>query len=211
MTIARPGAGNAITDPMSAVLAGLVREAGADAAVNAALPRGGGADFRVGRERDIVPPSARRVRLPRDGGVPLVVRSEADQNGPMAGLAFDTLAAARRLKKVGMEESHAEAVAESLRDAVTGSVATKQDLDAAKWELREEITGVKAEITAVKAEVRGEIAAFKAEIRGEIAAFKAEVREEIAAVKAETKAIKWVMVSLLGLMLMVVGRIFEIL
>ena len=72
----------------------------------------------------------------------------------MAGLAFDTLTTARRLKKVGMEESHAEAVAESLRDAVTGSVATKQDLDAAKAELREEITAAKAETTAHRAETR---------------------------------------------------------
>ena len=68
----------------------------------------------------------------------------------MAGLAFDTLTAARRLKKVGMEESHAEAVAESLRDAVTGSVATRQDLDAAKAEVRQEITAVKAETRSLK-------------------------------------------------------------
>ena len=135
----------------------------------------------------------------------------------MAGLAFDTLTAARRLKKVGMEEAHAEAVAESLRDAVTGSVATKQDLDAAKAELREEIT-------AFKAEVREEIAAFKAEVREEITAFKAEVREEIAAVKAEiaavkaeatahraeTKALKWLMAFLVGLTVMMVGRMFAI-
>ena len=47
----------------------------------------------------------------------------------------DTLMMARRLKKVGMEEAHAEAVAESLRDAVTGSVATKQDLNAATPDL----------------------------------------------------------------------------
>ena len=71
----------------------------------------------------------------------------------MVGIAFDTLTAARRLKKVGMEEARAEAVAESLRDAVTGSVATKRDLDAAKAELREEIAAVKVEVAAVKAEV----------------------------------------------------------
>ena len=62
----------------------------------------------------------------------------------MAGLAFDTLAAARRLKRVGMEESRAEAVAENLRDAVTGSVAIKQDLDISGAKLREEIAAVEA-------------------------------------------------------------------
>ena len=128
----------------------------------------------------------------------------------MAGSAFDTLTAARRLKKVGMEEAQAEAIAESLRDAVTGSVATKQDLDAAKAELREEIT-------AFKAEVREEITAFKAEVREEIAALKTEFREEIASVKAEatahraeTRALKWLMAFLVGLTVMMVGRMFAI-
>ena len=125
----------------------------------------------------------------RDGFVTLALRSETDQNGPMAGLAFDTLTTARRLKEVGMEESHAEAVAESLRDAVTGSVATKQDLDAAKAELREGIT-------AAKAELREEIVGVKA---------------EVTAVKAETKVLKWLMVFLVGLVLLLVGQRFAIL
>ena len=135
----------------------------------------------------------------------------------MASLAFDTLAAARRLKKVGMEESHAEAVAESLRDAVTGSVATKQDLDAAKAELRQEITAVKAEITTFKAEVREEITTFKAGVREEITTAKAEVREEmaavkveVAAVKAETRSLKWLMAFIVGLLVVLVGQGFKI-
>ena len=73
-------------------------------------------------------PTAARRAGSRDGGVPLVIRSETGWNGPMADLAFDILAAARRLRKVAMEESHAEAVAGSLRNAVTGSVAASQDL-----------------------------------------------------------------------------------
>ena len=69
----------------------------------------------------------------------------------MVGLAFDTLAMARRLKKVGIEEAQADAIAECLRDAVTGSVA-KQDLDAAKAALWEEIVAHRAETTAHRAE-----------------------------------------------------------
>ena len=118
----------------------------------------------------------------------------------MTGLAFDILTAPRRLKKVGMEESHAEAVAESLRDAVTGSVATKQDLDAAKAEVRQEITAVKAEVTAVEARLREEITTANA-----------EVREEMAAVKAETRSLKWLMAFIVGLLGVLVGQGFEIL
>ena len=106
------------------------------------------------------------------------------------------MAAARRLKKVGMEESHAEAVAESLRDAVTGSVATKQDVDAVKAELREEVTAVKAEVAAVEARLREEIIGVKA---------------EVTAHKAETRALKWLMVFLVGLVLLLVGQMFVIL
>ena len=111
-------------------------------------------------------------------------------------MAFDTLTAARRLKKVGMEESHAEAVAESLRDAVTGSVATRQDPDAAKAELRQEITAVKAEVIAVEARLREETVAVKA---------------EVTAVKAETRSVKWLMAFVVGLLFVLIGQGFEIL
>ena len=119
------------------------------------------------------------------------MRSESDQNGPMAGLAFDTLAAARRLKKVGMEESHAEAVAESLRDAVTGSVATKQDLNAVEVRLREEVTAVKVEIAAVKAggaAVEAEITAVEARLRESVDARFEKVEAEIRALPESTDA-----------------------
>ena len=47
----------------------------------------------------------------------------------MAGTAtFDTLATARKLKDAGIEGAQAEAITEAVRDAVTGSLATKVDI-----------------------------------------------------------------------------------
>ena len=101
----------------------------------------------------------------------------------MASLAFDTLAAARRLKKVGMEESHAEAVAENLRDAVTGSVATKQDPGAAKLELREGIAAVKArlreEIAGGQGGDQGDQMALGDPRRADVHAGRADVRNPL--------------------------------
>jgi hypothetical protein len=44
-------------------------------------------------------------------------------------MAFDTLSYARRLKQAGMPEAQADSVAEATRDAITGDVATKADID----------------------------------------------------------------------------------
>lgn len=42
--------------------------------------------------------------------------------------AFDTLTTARKLKDAGIEDAQAEAITEAVRDAVTGSLATKVDI-----------------------------------------------------------------------------------
>ena len=78
---------------------------------------------------------------------------------PVVGPAWEALAAAaRRPKKVGMGEPHAGAVAENLRNAVTGSVATKQDPDVAAAELPGEIAAVGVGTAAFKAGAKATMA-----------------------------------------------------
>ena len=71
--------------------------------------------------------------------------------------AFDTLKATKLLKESGFEETQAEAVVATVRDAVAENVATKADLaevcnelkiDHAKLrtELKEEITNVRTDM-----------------------------------------------------------------
>ena len=65
----------------------------------------------------------------------------------MAGAAFDTLEAARRLRDAGLEQDHAEAIASMGREAaqaVRDELATKADLLATG-------TGLKAQLAALEA------------------------------------------------------------
>ncbi len=51
-------------------------------------------------------------------------------------MAFDTLTFANRLKAAGVAEKQAEVQAEALRDAVEGEVATKQDIQLLRQEMK---------------------------------------------------------------------------
>ena len=53
----------------------------------------------------------------------------------MTSAAFDTLKAVETLREAGIEEAHAKAIANTMRDAVTEGVVTKADLRAAVAEL----------------------------------------------------------------------------
>ncbi len=82
----------------------------------------------------------------------------------MMTMAFDTLKAMKRLTAAGVEEAQAEAFIEIFCAAMTGSLATKNDLAL-----------LKADLTAESAEVRGEIAAGIAEVRTEIESLHKEI------------------------------------
>ena len=56
--------------------------------------------------------------------------------------AFDTLSAAKQLQAAGFDQAQAEAVASVVR-AGQGGLATKNDIDAVRTELRTELTAIK--------------------------------------------------------------------
>jgi hypothetical protein len=71
----------------------------------------------------------------------------------MNAILFDTLKYAHRLKQAGFDTQHAEGAAEALGDALTGTVATKADIDT-----------LGAKIDAVKAALEAKIAGVEAKI-----------------------------------------------
>lgn len=75
--------------------------------------------------------------------------------------AFDTLKATKLLKASGFEETQAEAVVATVRDAVSDNVATKADMG----ELRAEMGALRAEFKADMGELRAELKADIAELR----------------------------------------------
>ena len=68
--------------------------------------------------------------------------------------AFDTLKAMKLLKESGFEETQAEAVVATVRDAVSESVATKADIA----ELR---NGLKADMIELRNELKADIAEIR--------------------------------------------------
>ncbi|MBD0866646.1 MAG: hypothetical protein GDA36_14220 [Rhodobacteraceae bacterium] len=88
------------------------------------------------------------------------------------GLAFDTYAAVKRLRRAGFTEGQAEALSETLQDGVAGGgLAAKADLAGLATE---------AELAGVKDELKTELAGVKDELRSELAGAKAELKTELA-------------------------------
>ncbi len=67
-------------------------------------------------------------------------------------LLFDKLSLVDRLRNAGIVDDHARAIADGLEQAFREEVATKNDLNDVKTELKTEISNVKTEL---KAEIAG--------------------------------------------------------
>ena len=96
----------------------------------------------------------------------------------MATLAFDTHKAVTALKQAGFAEPQAEAVVNTMGEALGGTVATKADM------------------AELRAELKGDIAAVQAKLEADIAAVKTDMAEQFAALYKQL----WVMaVGIVGL------------
>ena len=125
----------------------------------------------------------------------------------MPVLAFDTLKATRALTAAGMAEPVAEAVVETMNDAVTEGVATKADiakLESGIAEVKADTARLEAGIAELKTEVRADtarleagIAGLRTEVRADIdkleagiAELKTEVRADIDKLEADIAGLK---------------------
>ena len=93
--------------------------------------------------------------------------------------AFDTLKATKLLKESGFDETQAEAVVSTVRDAVAENVATKADLAEVCNELKLDHAKLRTELKEDIANVRTEIADVRAELKEDIANVRAELKEDI--------------------------------
>ena len=71
----------------------------------------------------------------------------------MSALAFDTYKAVTALKQAGFEEAQAEAVVNTMGEALGGNVATKADLTEVRAALEADIAAVKTDLAAVRTEM----------------------------------------------------------
>jgi len=112
----------------------------------------------------------------------------------MAEIAFDTMAAVRRLRDTGLEERQAEAITATVRDGITGGVATKSDIDtlrtATKADFNTFRTTTKADFNTFRTTTKADFNTFRAATKSDIDAFRAEIWAEIAGLKTEIRWIK---------------------
>ena len=114
------------------------------------------------------------------------------------GVVFDKLACMRRLEVDGtFTRPQAEQLSEAFHQAITESVATKQDIESLRVATKQDIENLRGEVATQGAELRGEMATQGAQLRGEMATQGAELRREMAELKV------WIVVtgaSLFGLL-----------
>jgi len=123
----------------------------------------------------------------------------------MAEIAFDTMAAVRRLRDTGLEERQAEAITATVRDGITGGVATKSDIDTLRTATKADFntfrtttkadfntfrTTTKADFNTFRTTTKADFNTFRAATKSDIDAFRAEIWAEIAGLKTEIRWIK---------------------
>lgn len=109
--------------------------------------------------------------------------------------AFDTLKATKLLKASGFEETQAEAVVATVRDAVSDNVATKADVGELRVELKTDIAELRADMGELRAELktdigelRADMGALRAELKADVGELRAEFKADVAELRAEFKA-----------------------
>ena len=98
---------------------------------------------------------------------------------------FDTLRAAKTLKRGGFDETQAETVVKTLDQAVNENLGTKADLKLLRGEMKQDFTDANA--ATEKAVAKSEAATEKAIIKYEAATEKAIAKSEAATEKAIVK------------------------
>ena len=104
----------------------------------------------------------------------------------MSALAFDTHKAVTALKQAGFEEAQAEAVVNTMGEALAGNVATKADLTEVRATLEADVAAVKADIEQLRLTTQADLAAVKADIEQ----LRSETKADLAAVRADMETLR---------------------
>jgi len=114
----------------------------------------------------------------------------------MSALAFDTYKAVTALKQAGFEEAQAEAVVNTMGEALGGNVATKADLTEVRAALEADMTAMKAALETDIAAVKADIEQLRSETKADLATMRADMAEQFTALYKQL----WIMaVGIVGL------------
>jgi BMFP domain-containing protein YqiC len=85
-------------------------------------------------------------------------------------------------------------------NAVLADVATKQDINQLRQEMRGEITSTKQEIQQLRQELRGEIAQLRQHVDSEIAQLRREMKDEISQLRRDMSTnFRWTIGLIIGI------------
>jgi predicted nucleic acid-binding Zn-ribbon protein len=85
-------------------------------------------------------------------------------------------------------------------NAVLADVATKQDINQLRQEMRGEITSTKQEIQQLRQELRGEIAQLRQHVDSEIAQLRQEMKDEISQLRRDMSTnFRWTIGLIIGI------------
>ena len=129
--------------------------------------------------------------------------NEAISTDNPAAVTFDTLTAARELKETGLEGRQAEAIVTTISKAMSGTVATKADIEllgattksdiqalsaATKSNIQALSAATKSNIQALGATTKSDIQALRVATKSDMDSFKVEMKADTEALRSEMKA-----------------------
>ena len=98
-------------------------------------------------------------------------------------LNFDTLACVKKLEQAGFTTKQAEAQTELLAKFINENLATKQNLDIVKFELKKDIELVRRDIKELEANAKRDIKELETNAKRDIKELEARTKKEIELVR----------------------------
>lgn len=123
----------------------------------------------------------------------------------MSGLAFDTLAYARRLESAGFSRAQAEALAEEQAKLIDDRLATKNDIAELSANLERGLAAVRADLERGLAELRVDLEKTIVKTRTDLEKAVLETRKDLekSILESRNDILKW-MVGAVGLQTLVI-------
>ena len=130
----------------------------------------------------------------------------------MAVAAFDTLKVSKDLQQAGLEKSHAEAIALAVKQG-QGDLATKQDIDHLRTELKSDIDHLRTELKTDIDHLKSDIDHLRTEFKTDIGHLRTELKSDFDHLRTELKSdnvwFKWVIGVNLALTIGIIAAIIS--
>ena len=102
-------------------------------------------------------------------------------------IAFDTLVYANKLKSVGFTEAQAEALAESQAQLIESRLATKQDIELVRRDMKELEASLKRDMKELEASLKRDMKELEASLKRDMKGLEASLKGDMKGLEASLK------------------------